>query len=165
MTRLRPPTPSASPAAAAAAPPPGQAPVSGSQLLQSDGEMRVTEHAGRIFVITVHVRLTRGLLARALQIIWRRSSWRQPWGLVVELPEGTTYDSDVRKHEMPPDDRRAVGTAVITSNPVHRMVISSIGIAYRAVSRFVISAHSSLADGISAQRALVVQAEADNRRY
>jgi hypothetical protein len=116
-------------------------------------------------VITVHVRLTRSVLARALQFIWHRQSWRQPWGLVVELPEGTTYDSDVRKHEMPPDDKRAVGTAVITASPVYRMVISSVGIAYRAVSRFVVSAHVEVADGIAAQRALVEQAEAEGRRY
>ena len=130
-----------------------------------DAEMELVEVSGRVYVVHVLRHLTRGLLARALATIWAAPSWRQPWGLVLVMRDGVTYDGDVRKHEMPPDDRRAVGTAVVTASQLHRMVINSVGLGYRTMSRFVVSAHDTLEAAIEAQSKLVVSVEAARRRF
>jgi hypothetical protein len=104
------------------------------RVFLADEELRVHEHAGRIYVVTVHHRVTRALLPRALAGIWSAPSWRQPWGLV-------------------------------TSNPLHRVVITSMGIAYRMVSRFVVTAHETLDDAVRTERALVEQALAERRPF
>jgi hypothetical protein len=78
---------------------------------------------------------------------------------------GATYDGDIRTHEMPPDDKRSVGTCLVSSNQFHRIVIKSIGIAYGAVSRFHLTAHETLEEGIATQLEQVTKAEAKKRPF
>jgi hypothetical protein len=135
------------------------------RVLAQDAELRVQELPGRIYVLHVFKHLSRAVMAAGLRVIWSSPGWRQPWGLVVTIDEQATYDGDIRKHEMPPDDKRAVGTAVVTSRQGYRMVIKSIGIGFAMVSRFALSAHETLEEGIEAQRAAVARAEAKGRTY
>jgi hypothetical protein len=136
-----------------------------SRVLAENDEMRVEELTGRIYVVRVFRCVSRGVLAAALKVIWASPRWHQPWGLVVEMDDDATYDGDVRQHEMPPNDRRAVGTAVVTCKQSHRMVIKSIGLGYGIVSRFILTAHEDLEPAIAAQREAVARAQAKGRAF
>jgi hypothetical protein len=143
----------------------GPSAVSGGAVLLQAPEMRVTQLANRIYVIDVFKHLTRALIATALKAVWGSPGWRQPWGLVVVMHPTATYDGDIRTHELPPDDKRSVGTCLVSGNQFHRIVIKSIGIAYGAVSRFHLTAHATLEEGIATQLGHVKKAEANKRRY
>jgi hypothetical protein len=146
-------------------PPEHPAAARAGRLLAADSDMRIEELPDRIYQLRVFRHISRALLAAALQVIWASPRWRQPWGLVIVVEDGATYDSDVRKHEMPPNDRRAVGTSVVTTKQMHRMVIKSIGIGYSLVSRFVMSAHENLEEAVAFQRDAVLKAVAEGRPF
>lgn len=133
--------------------------------LLDDAEMLVEEMMGRIYVVHVHHNVSKALLARALQVVWASPRWKQPWGLVIHIEEQATYDGDVRQHEMPPNDKRAVGTAVVTRKQLHRAIIQAIGLGYRMVSSFYLSAHDTVEQGVEAQRFHVERAERAHKPY
>jgi hypothetical protein len=133
-------------------------------LLESPG-MRIHQKPGRVYVMEVFENLTRLLIARSLEVIWATPEWRQPWGLVIVMHESATYDADVRQYEVPPHERRAVGTNIVTVKPLQRMVIKSIGVGLGLVSRFSLSASSTLDEAVAAQLALIKRAEEKKRPY
>jgi hypothetical protein len=140
------------------------APLERALLLEQNKDMRVEAVAGRIYVVHVLQHLTFDVMAAALKVIWASPGWRQPWGLVIAMG-GSTYDGDIRKHSVPPDHQRAVGTAIFTTNPMHRVVIKAIGIGYSMVSRFVLTSHETLASAIAKQREEVQKAELERRPF
>jgi hypothetical protein len=138
------------------------------KVLLDGAELRVSELPGRVYVIDHFQHLTRAILASAMASIWKSPGWRQPWGLVVVMADASydaTFGGDIRKHEVPPDDKRAVGTAVVTNKPLHRTLVSAIGIALKMVSGFYLSAHGALGDAVTAQRELITKAEARGTRF
>ena len=136
----------------------------GLRLAENDA-MFVEEVIGRVYVVHVHHHLSKQLMAEALGIIWASPRWKQPWGLVIHMEEAATYDGDVRQHEMPPNHKRAVGTAVVTRKQLHRAIIQAAGLGYRMVSSFFLSAHDTVEQGIEAQRGYVQRAERANKKY
>jgi len=138
---------------------------SGGRVLLDNPEVSVSQHPQRIYVLDVYRHCSKALIAAALKAIWASPGWRQPWGFVVVMHPGTTYDGDIRSHEVPPNDKRSVGTALVSSNQLHRMVIKSIGLAYGAVSGFHLTAHATLEEGVAAQLGYVQKAEARKRPY
>jgi hypothetical protein len=134
-------------------------------VLLKSADMAVARTIGRIYVVDIFKHLTKGLMADALGAIWASPGWQQPWGMVVVMHEGATYDGDVRQHQMPPDDKRAVGIAIVSSSQLHRMVIKSIGLGYSLVSRFTMSAHATVEAGVETQLAQVQRAEANKRPF
>jgi hypothetical protein len=138
------------------------------KVLLEGAELRVSQLPGRIYVLDHFQHLTRAILAAAMATIWKSPGWRQPWGLVVVMGDASydaTYDGDIRKHEIPPDDKRAVGTAVVTNKQLHRAVIGAMGIAFKMVSGFYLSAHGVLGDAVAAQRELITKAEARGKPF
>ena len=130
-----------------------------SQLLLADDNIRVEELNGRVYTVLVARHITRDSLALALQTIWSSPRWRQPWGLVIDL-QNATYDNDLRKHEMPPANLRAVGTAIVTSKQMYRIVIKSINLGLKMFSNYELSAHDHFADAVRSQRQAVERAQA-----
>jgi hypothetical protein len=132
--------------------------VSG-KLLHEDTQMRVTALPGRIYLIDVFRNLSLAGVSTALESIWGSPGWRQPWGLVIVMHDSATYDGDIRKHPVPPDDKRAVGTAIVTNKPLQRMVIKSIGLGLGLVARFVLTAEGTVDAAVKAQLELIKRAE------
>jgi hypothetical protein len=133
--------------------------------LYEDPSMRVTALPGRIYVIDVFHNLSLGGVTTALDAIWASPGWRQPWGLVIVMHDSATYDSDIRKHAVPPDHKRAVGTAIVTTKPMQRMVIKSIGLGLGLVARFVLTAEGTVDAAVTAQLELIRRAEQQKLPY
>jgi hypothetical protein len=138
--------------------------VTGRVLLE-DTVMRLTQLPGRIYVIDVFRNLSRDVVSKALEGVWGAPGWRQPWGLVIVMHDSATYDGEVRKLAVPPEHRRAVGTAIVTQKPVQRMVIKSIGVGLGLVSKFWLSAAATVEEAVSLQSDLIKRAEDKNRPY
>ena len=134
-------------------------------VLLEDAGMRLSSLSGRIYLMDVFQNLSRAVMGTALQTIWATPGWRQPWGFVIIMEDSATYDGDVRRHEMPPDDKRAVGTNIVTKKPVQRMVIKSIGLGLGLLSRFQLQASATLDEAVAAQLDLIKRAEGRNRLY
>lgn len=115
---------------------------------QSDLQFDLREVESRIYELSVDTHLTRRIIDAALDDIWSRPDWGQPWGLVVRVTPRVTYDSDIRTTPVPPDDRRAVGAAIVTPKAMHRVVISTIALALRISSQFLLSAHEERDDAL-----------------
>jgi hypothetical protein len=133
-------------------------------LLEAPGT-KVHQLPGRVYVMEVFQNLTRVVIAKSLEAIWATPEWRQPWGLVIVMHESATYDADVRQYDVPPNEKRAVGTNIVTVKPVQRMVIKSIGMGLGLVSRFSLSASSTLKEAVAAQLELIKKAEEKRRLY
>ena len=118
----------------------------------------------RIFMLTVTGNLSRAVMAQALAAIWAMPDWQQPWGLVVTMTEGSTYDSDILRHEIPSDARRAVGTTIVTTNVFHRMMVNSVGIGLR-LARFHLTGHATEEEGIDKMAERVREALARKRSF
>jgi hypothetical protein len=134
------------------------------QLLELTA-MRLVQLPGRIFVLDVSANLSRALVAEALDRIWTSPGWRQPWGLVIIMRDSATYDGDIRTIPVPPDNKRAVGTHIVTQKQVQRMVIKSIGLGLGLVSRFSLTASGTIEEAVAAQGDLVKRAEERKRPY
>jgi len=126
--------------------------------------MRVTSLPGRIYLIDVFHNLSLASVSTALEVIWAAPGWRQPWGLVIVMHETATYDGDIRKHPVPRDDKRAVGTAIVTTKPLHRAVIKSIGLGLVMLSGFILTAEGTVEAAVTAQLALIKRTEERKRR-
>ena len=136
----------------------------GIKVLLEQPDLRVTELPGRIYVIDQVAHLNHAVVATTLAAIWASPTWRQPWGLVVVMADAT-YGADIRHHKMPPDDRRAVGTTLVTTKQLQRAVISAMGIGYRVASGFVLTATETMEQGVAIQRTLVTKVEASGKRF
>lgn len=139
--------------------PPGR--IEPASLRSTADEVAIQTVAPRLYLLEVSDHLSRAHIERALDQVWSRSDWAQPWGLIVHAHDGVTYDADIRATPVPEADHRAVGTAVVTSSSVQRMVISTIALALRVSSRFHLSAHEHREDAIAHMRRLIERAEAD----
>ncbi|HWB80662.1 MAG TPA: hypothetical protein VG755_37120 [Nannocystaceae bacterium] len=134
-------------------------------LLLADDGFALRRADTRVWVLTIDGHLTRKTMATSLAMIWAQPEWKQPWGFVVTMQAGATYDGDIRRHEVPPSNRRAVGTAFVSGNLVHRMVVNSIGLGLRLASNFDLSAHELEPDAIARMVREVAKAEAAGRSY
>jgi hypothetical protein len=129
------------------------------QLLLGDGfEVRRVDL--RVFVLRVGGRLSRSMMTQTLAAIWALPDWSQPWGIVVTMDPEANYEVDVLHHDIPHDDRRSVGAAIVTPNLLHRMMINSVSIGLR-LARFHLTAHLTEDEAIEkmTQRVLDVQAQ------
>jgi hypothetical protein len=140
-------------------------PAEESRTLLDDPTLRVEAVPGRVYVAWISGHFSLETMATVLDAAWGDPKWKQPWGLVLHIAEGVTYDTDLRHHAMPPPNRRAVGTAIVSAKQVHRMVVSSIGIGMRLAHGFHLSAHAEVEAGIAAQRQVVRTVEATGRDY
>jgi hypothetical protein len=136
-----------------------------SKLLHETAAVRLSQVPGRVFIVDVAANLSRSLVADALDRIWSTPGWRQPWGLVIVMRDSATYDGDIRSIPVPPDDKRAVGTNIVTQKPMQRMVIKSIGMSLGLVSRFSLTASATLEEAVAAQLDLIRRAEDRKRTY
>ena len=118
----------------------------------------------RIFVLSVTGNLSRAMMAHTLAVIWALPDWQQPWGLVVTMAEGSTYDSDILRHDIPADERRAVGTTLVTTNIFHRMMVNSVGVGLR-LARFHLTGHATEEEAIERMSERVREAQARNRKF
>ena len=66
---------------------------------------------------------------------------------------------------MPPTDKRAVGTSIVSKKTAHRMVVSSIGIGMRIIQGFHLTAFADEQDGIDDQRRAVQNTRDSGRSY
>jgi hypothetical protein len=144
---------------------PSRVGTAGGRLLLQHADLRVSELVGRVYVVDVYKHLTKDVMATALKSIWASPNWRQPWGMVLVMAEGATYNRDILQHEMPPNDKRGVGASIVSNNQLHRVVVKSAGLGYGMVSRFILTAHATLEQGIEAEREKVRIAEILKRPY
>lgn len=107
---------------------------------------------GGIFVAQLPGHVCKQTIEMMLEEVWGHPNWKQPWGLVVVVPEGATYELDVRKTGVPGDDRRAAATAVVTSSIMQRAVVQTMGMGLRLASNFYLTGHAELEEGIDAVR-------------
>ena len=136
-----------------------------SKLLFESSAARLTQLPGRVFVLDVTANLSRPLVGDALDRIWGAPGWRQPWGLVIVMRDSATYDGDIRTIPVPPNDKRAVGTNIVTQKQMQRMVIKSIGLGLSLVGGFALTASSTLEEAVTAQHELIKRAEDRKRPY
>lgn len=131
-------------------------------LLQGQG-FEVHRADARIYVLRVSGNLSRTMMTQTLAAIWGLPDWTQPWGLVVTMDPKATYDRDILHHDIPPDDRRSVGAAIVTPNLLHRMMINSVSIGLR-LAKFHLTAHLTEDEAIEkmAQRVQDVQTRRKN---
>jgi hypothetical protein len=54
---------------------------------------------------------------------------------------------------------------VVSGKPVYRTVVNSVGLGYRMVHRFMLSAHATVDEAAETQRMLVLKADASGRPY
>jgi hypothetical protein len=136
-----------------------------SKLLFESIPARISQLTGRVYVVDVAANLSRSLVAHALDVIWGSPGWRQPWGLVIVMRDSATYDGEIRSIPVPPSEKRAVGTHIVTQKPVQRMVIKSIGLGLSLVGGFALTASSTLEEAVAAQLDLIKRAEERKRAY
>lgn len=105
-----------------------------------------------IFVAEMPAHVTRQTIESMLQEVWQHPGWKQPWGLVVVVEEGTTYDADVRKTGVPGDEMRAAATAVVTPSLMQRTVVKTMGMGLRLGSNFQLTGHAELSEALDAVR-------------
>jgi len=120
---------------------------------------------GPVYVLDVLGLLGSKMMSRALAAIWGHPEWKQPWGFVILTHEGVRYEPDLRGYSMPPHDRRAVNTAVVSKQQLHRMVIGTIGISLRLAKSFPLEVFPDIHDAIEATRRHVAAARAQGRPY
>jgi hypothetical protein len=133
------------------------------QLLQGDGfEVRRVDL--RVFVLRVAGNLSRSMMTQTLAAIWALSDWSQPWGIVVTMDPKATYEVDVLHHDIPPEDRRSVGAAIVTPNLLHRMMINSVSIGLR-LARFHLTAHLTEDEAIEKMTQRVLEVQAHKRNF
>lgn len=133
-------------------------------LLEAD-DVRVRRVPGPVYVANLLDYFSLDVMARVLEAAWADPEWAQPWGLVMVVERDVGYDTDLRHHAMPPADKRAVGTAIVSNKTAHRMVVSSIGIGMRIIQGFHLTSFATEQEGIDDQREAVERTRAAGRLY
>jgi hypothetical protein len=85
---------------------------------------RVEVVPGRVYVADIWDSFTLAVMAAVLEAAWAEPDWRQPWGLVLVLDGTASYDPDLRRHAMPPDPKRSVGTAIVSESLMHQIKLN-----------------------------------------
>lgn len=108
-----------------------------------------------IYVQEVRGHLTADLMERSLRTAWSRPDFRTPYGVVHLLESSLTYDRDMRDFPDRPNVVAAVVSAVVTENPLFRMVVSAVGLASRMKRGTRVSAHADVLDAVATVRSLL----------
>lgn len=119
------------------------------------GEWRLSSVESSIYLIEFSQAVRAGAIRDALDRIWSDPQWRQPWGLIVHVPEGLDYDLDVRTMALPPRALRASAVAVATPHALHRMVVSAIAVGFRLTDRFHLSSHQHIDEALLHVRSMM----------
>ena len=100
------------------------------------------------------------LINGCLDEIWADPAWQQPWVLVVVADASTTYEARVRDAKVPGHQKRALGTAVVTTRPMHKAVIGALSVGFRVATGFELTAHDDEAQALKTARELLARARA-----
>lgn len=124
------------------------------------------QHVGDgVYLATAPARVDAAYVDAVLNHVWSQPGWAQPWGLVIDIKAAESYDPDVRKTRVPSKDLRAVGTAIVCTKSMHKMVIRSVGLGLRTMMGFDLSAHDEIDDAVEQMKRSVAACKAEGRSY
>ena len=110
-----------------------------------------------IFVAAMPEHVTKQTIEIMLEEVWSHPEYKRPWGLVVVVEKGTTYDPDLRKTGVPGDDKRAAATAVVTPSSMQRTVVQTMGMGLRLGANFHLTGHASLDEALDTVRSRMLE--------
>lgn len=116
------------------------------RLLATHGTARIFQLEPDVYHLEFDDHLTVGDLKASYESVWSASSFRQPYGLILQPSSGdVTYDPELRNY--PGDDPLHIPGkvgVVVTDRAVSKMVVSAIGLALRLKGGIVLVARPDL---------------------
>jgi hypothetical protein len=133
--------------------------------LKECADYRLSRHGDSVYVAHTAAHVSRQMVNEWLGIVWSDPQWKQPWAMITVLQEDSTYDLDLRDVPIPPPERRAVMTAVVSPKSLHRMVVNTMGIAMKISHRFQVISCSNLDEALQETRAALANAGRSGRNH